>query len=309
MIKMVVVSGLAPVLFNFALEWVMRQVDRSGGLCLEDVSCDRLAYADDVDLMAESLAQLDGKASELRSAAEKIGLTVNECKTKLMKVSRNEDPVEDSRVCGGMQLETVSNFKYPGSIVTHNNDMEVEVSARMAAGNRCMFALKNVFRRRWLSRNAKVEIYTKVIRPIVMYGCETWTLTQRLEKRLEVFENGILRRICGPVFDREKGEWRKRHNYELRDITKVPLLQDMVRAQRLRWAGHVVRREDGELIKEVLRKKPQGRRPVGRPRMRWCENVRSDAGTEDWMVVAQNRPVWRSIVAAARGLHGLRPPE
>ena len=141
-----------------------------------------------------------------------------------------------------------------------------------------------------------------------------WTLTQRLEKRLEIFENWVLRKICGPVIDREEGKWCRRHNREIHDITKVPCCKTLSEHRsRLRWAGHVVRIEDGELIKEALTKKPQGRRPDGRPRKRWCETVRRDVcrtyGREDWTVVAQNRTVCRNIFAVTRGLHGLKPPE
>lgn len=304
---------LAPILFNFALEWVMRQVDHSGGLRLEDLSCDRLAYADDVDLMADDFAGVERKLVDLRTAASKVGMAINEDKTKLMKIHKNHEFVCERVACGGLQLEAVSEFKYLGSIVTNRNDMEVEISARVAAGTRCIYALKRIFTRRWLSRAAKVEIYTKVIRPIVLYGCETWTLTQRLEKRLEVFENGVLRRICGPVYDQEEREWRRRHNQELREITGVPLIQSLVKSHRLRWAGHIARRENNEIIKEVLKKKPQGRRPVGRPRKRWSDCVREDTvrllRRSDWENIAQDRPGWRSVVAAARGLHGLRPPE
>ena len=117
-----------------------------------------------------------------------------------------------------------------------------------------------------------MKAYTAIIRPVLTYGCETWRLTKDLERKLEVFENGILRRICGSVYDAELGRWRRRHNNELREMTEVPLITSTIMAQRLRWAGHVARAEENRLISQVARGQPEGRRPPGRPRMRWSDD-------------------------------------
>ena len=162
----------------------MRQIECSDGLQLGDLYYDRLAYADDVDLMASSFAETQRKLVELSTAASMVGLSINESKTKLMKVHRNSELVEDHVACGGLQIEAVDNFKYLGSIVTNRNCIEEEILTRLAAGTRCTYAFKNIFVKKWLSRAAKVEIYEKVIRPVVLFGCEVWTLTQKLEKRL-----------------------------------------------------------------------------------------------------------------------------
>ena len=105
---------------------------------------------------------------------------------------------------------------------------------------------------------------------------------------LLVFERRILRRIYGKVLDAETGEWRIRHNYELLEISNMPPISSYIRTQRLRWAGHVARLEDGNLTKEVARGRPHSRRPPGRPKQRWEDNVKSDlrllgvADPEQW---------------------------
>ena len=204
-------------------------------------------------------------------------------------------------------------FKYLGSTITNKNEIEVEIDSRIACGSRARWALKDIFRRGWPSRTAKVEVYTKVIRPTVLYGCETWRLTQKLENKLDVFENGILRTICGPVYDQEERGWRRRHNRELRDITSLPLLSAVVRSRRLQWAGHVARRDDDHILKRVTISNPAGRRPVGRPRKRWVDGVTQDTmlltGGDNWKQQAEDREDWRKVVAAAMGLQGLRPAE
>ena len=99
-----------------------------------------------------------------------------------------------------------------------------------------------------------------------MYGCETWSLTLREKLRLRVFENRVLRRIFGPKRDEVKGEYRKLHNEELNDLYSSPKIVRVIKSRRMRWEGHVARMEEGRGIYRVLVGKPEGKRPLGRPR-------------------------------------------
>jgi hypothetical protein len=90
-----------------------------------------------------------------------------------------------------------------------------------------------------LSKNLKIKIYRTIILPIVAYGCETWSLTLREERRLRVFENRALRRVFGPKRDEVTAEWRKLHNEELSDLYSLPNIVRLVKSRRMRWAGHV----------------------------------------------------------------------
>jgi hypothetical protein len=92
-----------------------------------------------------------------------------------------------------------------------------------------------------LSRNVKVKIYKTIILPVVLYGCETWSLTLREEHRLRVFENRVLRGIFGPKRDEVTGEWRKLHSEELHNSYSSPDIIRQVKSRRMRWAGHVAR--------------------------------------------------------------------
>jgi hypothetical protein len=92
-----------------------------------------------------------------------------------------------------------------------------------------------------LSKNVKNIIYKTIILPVVLYGCETWSLTLREDHRLRVFENRVLRRIYGPKRDEVTGEWRKLNNDELRDLYSSPSIIRMIKSWRMRWAGHVAR--------------------------------------------------------------------
>ena len=87
---------------------------------------------------------------------------------------------------------------------------------------------------------------------MVLYGCETWSLTLREERRLRVFENRVLRRVFGPKKDEVTGEWRKLHNEELNDLYSLPSSVRVVKSKRMRWVGHVARMVEDRGVHRVL---------------------------------------------------------
>jgi hypothetical protein len=136
-----------------------------------------------------------------------------------------------------------------------------------------------------------------------LYGCETWSLTLREEHILRVFENRVLRRIFGPKRDAVTGEWRKLHNEELHNLYSSPDIIRQVKSRRMRWAGHVARMGEDRKLYKVFVGKPEGKRPLGRPRRRW-EDV---LGGVDWIRLAQDRDRWRAVVSAVMNLRVLAP--
>jgi hypothetical protein len=98
---------------------------------------------------------------------------------------------------------------------------------------------------RLLSKKLKIRIYRTIILPVVLYGCETWSLTLREEHRLSVFENSVLRRIFGSKRDEVTVEWRKLHNEELNGLYSFPNIVLVIKSRRMRWAGHIARMGKG----------------------------------------------------------------
>jgi len=118
-----------------------------------------------------------------------------------------------------------------------------------------------------------------------------------------VFENRLLRRIFGPKRDEVTGEWRKLHNEELHDLYCSPNIVRAIKSRRMRWAGHVARMGEGRGVYRVLVGKPEGERPLGRPRRRWEDNIKMElqevrCGGMDWIKLAQDRDSWRVLVNA-----------
>jgi hypothetical protein len=142
---------------------------------------------------------------------------------------------------------------------------------------------------------------------VVLYGCETWSLTLREEHRLGVYENRLLRRIFGPKRDKVTGGWRKLHNEELHDLYSLPNIVRVIKARRMRWAGHVAHMGEVRSAYNILVGRPEGRRPLGRPRRRWEDNIKMDLreigfGDVDWIHLAQDRDRWRALVNTVTSL-------
>jgi hypothetical protein len=142
---------------------------------------------------------------------------------------------------------------------------------------------------------------------VVLYGCETWSLTVREEYKLRVFENKMLRRIFGPKRDGVTGWWRKLHNEELHNLYSLPSIIRILKSMRMRWAGHVARMGKKNNVYRLLVGKPDGKRPLRRPRRRWIDNITMDLletglNVVDWIGLAQDRYRWRALVNSVMNL-------
>ena len=112
--------------------------------------------------------------------------------------------------------------------------------------------------------------------PLVLYGCETWSIILREERGLRVFKNRVLRRIFGPKRDEVTGERRKLHNEELNDLNYLLNIVRVIKSSRMRWARNVARIGDRRGVYRVLVRKPEGKRPLERQRHRWEYNMKMD---------------------------------
>jgi hypothetical protein len=195
-----------------------------------------------------------------------------------------------------ISFERMKQFSYLGTTLTNRNSIHEVIKSRMKSGNACYLSMQNLLSSSLLSKNIKIKVYGTIILPLVLYGCETWSLTLREEQRLRMFEKRMLRRIFGPKTDEVTGAWRRLHKEELNALYSSPNFIRVIKSRGMRWARHVVCTGRGE----VYIGRPEGRRPLGRRRHRCQDNISMDlqeVGWEvmDWIDLAQDRDRWRAV--------------
>jgi hypothetical protein len=177
-----------------------------------------------------------------------------------------------------------------GTTLTKQNSVQEEIKSKLKS-------VQNLLSASLLSKNVKIKIFRTIIMPVILHGCEAWPLTMKEECRLRVFEN------------REKvtGEWRKLHNKELNDLYSSPKIVRVIKLRRMRWAGHVACMGDSKGVYWVLVGKPEGKKPLGRPRHGWKDNINMDlqevgCGGMEWIDLAQDKNMWQTLGNAVMNL-------
>jgi hypothetical protein len=198
----------------------------------------------------------------------------------------------------------VNNFVYFGNMIDNENRINMCVKERIQAGNKANFANNKLFKNKLISRSTKMRIYRTIVRPVVTYGSETWTLPTAEENALRIFERKILRKIYGPVT--ENGIWRNGYNDELNEIIKGEDIVRFITAQRIRWLGHVERMKES-----AMPKKDAGRETVLWGKKRTTKNGmagRRDggSGSDGNQRMERDDPEKRSLETDCRGSQG--PP-
>ena len=273
-------SSLSPYLFDLVMDVVTQGIRDQAPWCM--------LFADDIVLCSTSREEVERKLEEWRKAMEDRGLKINRRKTEYLRFNENQNGEVSLQ---GEELKRVNKFKYLGSTVTEDGDLEAEITHRIQAGWKNWKKVSGVLCDQRIGVKMKGRVYKTVVRPAMMYGAETWAIKKTQEKKLDVAEMRMLRWMCG-VTRRDKIK-----NERIRGTTKVRELSDKVQEGRLKWYGHVVRRDEQYVGKKVMEMEIQGRRGRGRPKRRWMDCIRDDLGArgltggEVW-----DRGRWRKLV-------------
>lgn len=179
--------------------------------------------------------------------------------------------------------------------------MHEEIAYRIMLANKAYYSLNSLFKSRLISRMCKLALYKTIIRPILCYNVETWTLSATDENNLRIFERRILRKLFGPVKD--NNVYRIRFNYELQEIIENEVIIKFIKAQKLRWVEHLERMDRGRAPRRASEMVCMSTRQRGRPRTRWREEVECDLrkmSVGNWREIAGNRDEWRDAVLQAK---------
>lgn len=295
-------DALSCLLFNIALEGVLRRAGIQTQRTLATNMVQILAFADDLDIAGRRISDVIDVFTNLQREAAKLGLIVNIDKTKYMKTDERSVPQQQGPniIIDGQQYEVVDEFVYLGVLARPDGDTTPEIQRRIMAATRCFHGLRKQLRSKYLTKRTKCQIYKTLIRPVLMYGCESWILKVSDQKHLLAFERKVLRTIFGGK--REGENWRRRYNFELHRDFGEPDIVTSVKTQRLRWAGHLARMENERAPAVLFRNIPQGQRARGRPKARWVDGVQEDLrtlGVSNWQSRAQNRTDWNIVLDQA----------
>lgn len=303
---------LSTVLFNFVLDEVIKESRMQVNRIVYMKSYQCLAYADDVIILAQTEKELIDSIRRLRKEAEVVGLKINESKTEFMEIGtlckRKKDKivVEKMEDLEKLEIKRVEQFKYLGSVFTEVGGNEEEIKTKLKKGTMCAGKVNKILRSKNVTQKPKLRVYKTVIRPTVISTCETWTLTKNMEILLEIWERKILRRIFGGV--KENGIWRRRTNAEVYELYGEPKITQIIKVQRMKWLGHIIRMPNEKIVKQALDNRGLDNRGRGRPRLKWIRQVEEDIaklGITGWREITMDRKAWREVANQALGHIGL----
>jgi hypothetical protein len=176
-------DGLALILFNIFLEYAIRQLSVDVNSSLIYKSGQIVGYADYINIMERSMQTVEKIYRELEEHTKIIGFTINTMKTKVMIQSRRDVSCQQTHLLG---IEAVDSFTYLGTGLTKGNEEEVEIKKRIMSANKVYFSLFPIIKSRLAHRKDKLRLYKTLIRPLLSYGCEAWTMTQSSGERLAI---------------------------------------------------------------------------------------------------------------------------
>ena len=231
--------------------------EAQAGIKIAGRNINNLRYADDSTLIAEREEELKSLLMKVKEESEKVGLKLNIQKMKIMASS----PITSWQIDGEI-METVADFIFLGSKITADGDCSHEIKRRLLLGRKVMTNLDSILKSKDITLSTKVHLVKAMVFPVVMYGCESWTIKKAECQRIDAFELWCWRRLLGV-------SWTARSSNLsiLKEISPGYSLEGLMLKLKLQYFGHLMQRDDS-FEKTLMLGKIEGRRRRGRQRMR-----------------------------------------
>uniref|UniRef100_K7EXS9 DUF6451 domain-containing protein n=1 Tax=Pelodiscus sinensis TaxID=13735 RepID=K7EXS9_PELSI len=254
---------------------------------LED--CD---FADDLALLAHDQQDIQEKTDVVDQTARSVGLRIHPGKTNVMKLRTTNT---DKTTVMGEELEEVNDFRYLGSYISADSNIDKEISARIALAAQAFQKLNNIWKSSLLQTRTKLKIYRSNVRSVLLYAVETWRTNKKIESRLRGFEGWCLHHVL-------RVRWEQHvTNKEISQRSGINNVVDEIKQRCWRWLGQVLWMSETRLPPMALRWTPPGKRKRGRPLATWRTTVAEDMkrkGTtwEEVSWLSQDCEDWRRFV-------------
>jgi hypothetical protein len=285
---------LSPLLFLVVIDEVLKTTvqDKKRGLMWTfEENLEDLDFADDICLLSQNGKQLQEKIDHLSRTSEKAGLKINKIKTKIMRLNTK---AATSIEVGSEIIEEVEDFTYLGSIISGEEGVLKDVTSRVSKARSVFVRLSKIWRSSSTTTETKLKIFSSMVKPVLLYGCESWTVTEGIRHKLQVFINRCLRTVL-------KIWWpRTITNEELWMKTGQVEIAHEIRKRKLGWMGHTLRKDDKEICKRALYWNPIGRRKIGRPKETWKRSTlrETNKSVAEMGYIARDRNEWRKFVSS-----------